>query len=420
MLQHPRFLTAAILLAALPALGLWAPLAPWMAQALGDGQRWLQGLALGLGLLALAAWRLNQTRLSFLCLALLASALWVFGRLSLEGPAGLAVEDAWLVALPLSLGLGLLPAEGALFSRRSALRLGLMLLPPLLLAACLGADPALVAQSLDWRAWGQAGSAQPSHGAHLSLLLLAGLLAWRPDPKLGPALAVLGGSVLGQTALAWATRWRPDAGPVEANAWLLSHGLQALLLGLALFTMYWQRVYIDELTGVPNRRALDEKLAHLEGPYSLAMVDIDHFKRFNDTYGHDQGDDVLRLVGKHLAEGTQGRAYRYGGEEFCVLLPGEDAEAAEALMEGVRAALARQRFHIRLPPKIRGKTGPRDRGSLRARTEPVQVTISVGVAEPGPKAADHAAVMKLADQGLYRAKEAGRNNVVNMSGGKGA
>ena len=78
----------------------------------------------------------------------------------------------------------------------------------------------------------------------------------------------------------------------------------------------------DELTGLPGRRALDERLRALPGRYTVAMVDVDHFKKFNDTHGHDIGDQVLRLVGARLAEvGGGGIAYRYGGEEFSVLFP---------------------------------------------------------------------------------------------------
>ncbi len=416
MLRPRAFFVLSFALALLPALALWiGPFAAALEQALGDGQRWLQGLAVGAGLLGLAAWRLNQTRLVFIGLALCLAAFCVWGQLSLDAPAGtVKLEDAWLLALPLGLGLALWPAEAALFSQRSAWRLGLLLLPSLLLWAVVSADPEQSRQLLAWRAWGAPGSPHPSHGAHLGLLLLALLLWLKRDPKLGPAPAVLYGGLLGQAGLAWATALRPGGGPLEARVWLLSQALQLALLGLALFTMYWQRVYLDELTGIPNRRALDEKLLHLDGPYSLAMVDIDHFKKFNDTYGHDQGDDVLRLVGKHLDAGSQGRAFRYGGEEFCVLLPGEAPEAAEALLDGVRESLARQRFHIRLPPNIRKKTGPQDRGSLHAQTEPVQVTISVGLATPGKAGLKPAEVMKRADQGLYKAKENGRNNVVNM------
>ena len=65
----------------------------------------------------------------------------------------------------------------------------------------------------------------------------------------------------------------------------------------AIFRTYWQRVYVDELTDISNRRALDERLSTMTGEYAIAMMDIDHFKDFNDTYGHDEGDNVLRLVG---------------------------------------------------------------------------------------------------------------------------
>jgi diguanylate cyclase (GGDEF)-like protein len=153
----------------------------------------------------------------------------------------------------------------------------------------------------------------------------------------------------------------------------------------------------------------------MEAGYSLAMVDIDHFKKFNDTYGHDQGDDVLRLVAKHLDDGTQQRAFRYGGEEFCVLLPGLGTEEAAELMDSVRDSLARRRFNIRMPHKIRDKASEEDRGTLKAKTEAVKVTISVGVSRPDKKRRSPTDVMKLADEGLYKAKEAGRNNVQAMN-----
>jgi diguanylate cyclase (GGDEF)-like protein len=194
----------------------------------------------------------------------------------------------------------------------------------------------------------------------------------------------------------------------------MSQGLLILGLSLALYYLYWQRVYLDELTGIPNRRALDEKLAHLDGAYSLAMVDIDHFKRFNDDYGHDQGDDVLRLVGGHFAEGSGGRAYRYGGEEFCVLFEGLDSEQAAQEADALRAALERRRFHIRLPKTLRKGDGPKQRGHSVA-TAQVKVTVSVGVAQKDKKHPEVNQVMKLADQGLYKAKAAGRNNVQAMN-----
>ena len=81
--------------------------------------------------------------------------------------------------------------------------------------------------------------------------------------------------------------------------------------------------YHDELTSLPARRAFNDALLRLEAPYTVAVVDIDHFKKFNDTYGHETGDQVLRLVAAKLAGVTGGgRAYRVGGEEFSILFPG--------------------------------------------------------------------------------------------------
>jgi diguanylate cyclase (GGDEF)-like protein len=175
--------------------------------------------------------------------------------------------------------------------------------------------------------------------------------------------------------------------------------------------MYWHRVYMDELTGVPNRRALDERLAALEDSYSLAMVDIDHFKKFNDSYGHEEGDNVLRLVAHHLAEGSEHRAYRYGGEEFCLVFQGWDAAKAEGVCDGVRRSLAEREFSIRLPGKIRSKTGAADRGTLKGKSEKVKITLSMGLAQSSPRFPYPHEVIKLADQALYQAKDAGRNRV---------
>lgn len=401
---------------AAPALWvLWPDLDPAFAVSGPSQDNWRLGLTLGLGLLGVAAWRLNQTRLVAIALGLAASAYWIWGAMSQLDPRALAPEDAWLAVVPTGLGLALLPKESALFSQRNGFRLVLLALPAFLFWAVWTADSASTSQILDWRAFGALKSWHPSHGAHLSLAFLALVLWFGADPKVAPAQVALGGSVLGQLGLAWASAHAKGQQGLEARAWLASHLAQAACLLFALFLMYWQRVYLDELTAIPNRRALDEKLAHLDGSYSLAMVDIDHFKKFNDTYGHDQGDDVLRLVAKHLDESTGQRAFRYGGEEFCVLLPGLGTEEAADLMDGVRDGLARRRFNIRMPHKIRDKASEEDRGTLKAKTEAVKVTISVGVSRPDKKRRHPADVLKLADEGLYKAKEAGRNNVQAMN-----
>ena len=161
----------------------------------------------------------------------------------------------------------------------------------------------------------------------------------------------------------------------------------------------------DGLTGLFNRRSLDQRLerewqrCQRAGlPLSVALLDVDHFKKFNDTYGHGPGDDCLRAVGKALA-GCVKRggdlAARYGGEEFALLLPESDAAAAGVVAEQVRCAVEA----LAIPHAASSA------GSC--------VTVSVGVATCVPTAdALPASLWVEADARLYRAKEAGRNRVV--------
>jgi diguanylate cyclase (GGDEF)-like protein/PAS domain S-box-containing protein len=161
----------------------------------------------------------------------------------------------------------------------------------------------------------------------------------------------------------------------------------------------------DALTGIANRRAFDETLAvewarasRAGEPVSLLLLDVDHFKSFNDTYGHPAGDACLRLVAQAVA-GACGRAgdfvARYGGEEFVVLLPRTSLEGATAVGERVRTA-------------IEGMAHPH-RGN-----QPVGVvTVSVGIATVDPTMADSdlGAPVQRADEALYLAKRNGRNRV---------
>jgi GGDEF domain-containing protein len=144
----------------------------------------------------------------------------------------------------------------------------------------------------------------------------------------------------------------------------------------------------------------------------VAMLDVDHFKRFNDTYGHDVGDQVLKMVArKILSVGGGGRAYRYGGEEFTVLFPGKKAADALPHLEAVRRAIEEYRLAIRGDDRPKdSKQGEGKRGSRKDTTE-VSVTISIGVAESGDDQRSTDEVMKAADKALYRAKSKGRNQV---------
>jgi diguanylate cyclase (GGDEF)-like protein len=167
-----------------------------------------------------------------------------------------------------------------------------------------------------------------------------------------------------------------------------------------------------ELQTLQGRRALDEQLRALGPRYTLAMIDVDHFKKFNDTHGHDIGDQVLKLVAARLAEtGGGGLAFRYGGEEFSVLFPGRSLKEALPYLERTRAAVERYRMAVRSDERSRHEeAGIRRRGDA-APTKLLSVTVSVGAAEPEVERQPPAQVLKAADEALYRAKKGGRNRV---------
>jgi diguanylate cyclase (GGDEF)-like protein len=147
----------------------------------------------------------------------------------------------------------------------------------------------------------------------------------------------------------------------------------------------------DGLTGLPNRRAFTEAVAALDASYALAVIDVDHFKRVNDTAGHAAGDEVLRALSSLMADRVRAddMVARLGGEEFVAVFPGctgdEALSAAEALRQAVHDA-ARDWAH--------------------------PITISVGVSCRPDDATDVDGLLAAADAALYRAKQAGRNRVV--------
>jgi diguanylate cyclase (GGDEF)-like protein len=176
-------------------------------------------------------------------------------------------------------------------------------------------------------------------------------------------------------------------------------------LGAVLYASY-RMAFVDALSGLPNRRALDETLARLSGEYAIAMVDIDHFKQFNDSHGHDAGDRVLQSVAQQLRRTHSGRAFRYGGEEFCLLFTGARVRDAATSCEEARARIEGNRVRIRSVP------GKQRRKSDVARDWiEVRVTASLGLAvrDHGTRYASE--VLKAADQALYKAKAKGRNRV---------
>lgn len=233
--------------------------------------------------------------------------------------------------------------------------------------------------------------------ALMAIVVLAARTLWRPDAEARGLLWAAIGSVIAMSA-----------GPAEGRAtlYLASAGL---VLIVATVESAYTLAYHDELTGLPARRAMNDALLRMGSTYTVAMVDVDHFKKFNDTHGHDVGDQVLRMVAGRLARVSGGgRAFRYGGEEFAVLFPGKTVAESAPHLEKLRAAVADATFTLRGTdrPKRKPKS-PRARG---ADAKPLAVTVSIGAAQARGSALPDD-VVKAADKALYRAKEGGRNRV---------
>ena len=204
----------------------------------------------------------------------------------------------------------------------------------------------------------------------------------------------------------------------------------ACILFASVIESSYLLAYHDELTSLPSRRAFNDAMQRLQQPYSIAVVDIDHFKKFNDTYGHDTGDQVLRLVASNLARVTGGgRAYRCGGEEFNILFPGKNTADVLDHLDRLRENIEVSEFRMRGNDRRLAPRGP-DRRTERTRrrttkgqairdlAQPpgqspgkISVTVSIGVASSAKRQPGPDAVLQAADKALYRAKANGRNRV---------
>jgi diguanylate cyclase (GGDEF)-like protein len=196
----------------------------------------------------------------------------------------------------------------------------------------------------------------------------------------------------------------------------------AIILVVSIIETSYAMAYHDELTGLPSRRAFNDATLQLGAPYTVAGVDIDHFKRVNDTFGHETGDEVLCMVAGNLARVTGGgQAFRVGGEEFTILFPGRSPAEVMEHLEMLRQTIEESPFRLRESADRRSAPrGPDRRSSGRkkntrtkakAHRESLQVTVSIGIAEPQSEEMPVADVLKLADQALYAAKKGGRNRI---------
>ncbi|RUO80028.1 GGDEF domain-containing protein [Idiomarina tyrosinivorans] len=197
-----------------------------------------------------------------------------------------------------------------------------------------------------------------------------------------------------------------------ASAWMTLSILVGFLL--ALTQRLLSLAYIDELTQLPQRRALLNHLQRLGRRSAVAMLDVDHFKKFNDRHGHDVGDQVLKLLGSLLSKEKRCKAYRYGGEEFTLVFSHNKAERIAETLEDVRQQVADYPLVLRDQQRPEDKRqGKAERGKGSA-SKTLRITISLGCALRQPGEATEA-LLKRADQALYKSKKAGRNRVTLIS-----
>jgi diguanylate cyclase (GGDEF)-like protein len=197
-------------------------------------------------------------------------------------------------------------------------------------------------------------------------------------------------------------------------------GVAGFLLASCIVESSYSLAYQDELTGLQSRRAFNDSLLRLKPPYALAALDIDHFKRINDTYGHDTGDQVLRLVASRLARVSGGgQTFRVGGEEFTILFPGKSALAIADHLELLRMEIESASFRVRTgfdrrktprDSERRASSGRRKKTGARPAVGILSVTVSIGIAESHVRAKVDEVIQE-ADKALYRAKQGGRNRI---------
>ena len=288
-------------------------------------------------------------------------------------------------------------------------------------------------------AWIASAGQVPFSGAAWKTILDHWLLRPNPTPAVGQVLFAAGiamaiGRVheelspveigLGSALLAFFAACTWSTSPSSFPIFITAAGL---ILLLSILQISHRMAFLDDLTGLPGRRMLEEQLLGLGPQFAIAMVDIDHFKRFNDSYGHDVGDQVLRMVGARLAEiGGGGRAFRYGGEEFSILFPDKTLEQIVPELENLRLGISNYALVPRNTDRRQSDRDDEDRRrkarhelmqSLRPvpnthnGAEPLSVTVSIGVAERNRRLHTPAMVLRAADEALYRAKNAGRNRL---------
>ncbi len=363
--------------------------------------------AVGAGLVL--AWRFNQSRTAFaLLLILCADRFWVHAFSS----GGFWTQAAAIAAVstlpPLNFLAMSVSRERGVLTRFGLIRLGVLAAQAAAVAVVLWQMPRLLYQYV-------AVDVVPTR-----------FFEWTRMPQ--PALLVF---VLAMTAflIAYLRHTRAeDAGffwatitltmpvllPAAPRVFTVYAAGAALILLSYVLESSHSMAFRDTLTGLPGRRAFENELAKLGSRYAIAIVDIDYFKTFNDTYGHDVGDQVLRMVAGHLSRvGGGGRAFRYGGEEFTILFPRRSPTDVEDVLEELRKRIDEARFTLRRRDRPETPPPKEARPGGKRKHTPLSVTVSLGLAGRNGAKRTPEEVLKAADEALYSAKRNGRNRIAS-------
>lgn len=390
------------------AILVLAALAVWIGPSLPDSLSGLHTLGpyavLALGVAF--ALRFNRGRALILLASLLAAYAGYHYAQGLGGFAEKAVYTALVVLVPLNALVAMtLPERGVVY--HGSYRWGVLLAGEALLILWIAAAGRSELSGLAWQGmlehWLFRSPPTPLAGRLIFGAAFAAAV-WRAWPKHTPLDIGLAAALF---AFFIAAEWAGS--PAVFGMFLSAAGAVVLV---AFVQESHRLAFRDELTGLPGRRALDEQLRALGPHYTIAMVDVDHFKKFNDTHGHDIGDQVLKLVAARLADvGGGGQSFRYGGEEFSVLFPDRSLKEALPFLEHSRASIERYRMAVRSEERPRKEeAGIRRRGDS-VPMKMLSVTVSMGAAEPEAERQPPSQVLKAADEALYRAKKSGRNRV---------
>jgi len=347
----------------------------------------------------------------FMILALIALCycLFIFRLAGAEGPD---TPDAWLlyraiaVLLPFNLLLCSLMREKGVLTKAGRMRMLFFAIQVLILWVTVSNNHQgfwvfLTHKLVTWPVLDRFPVSQES----LLLFLAAGSISlWRTFSWQSPIEGGVFGSIVVSFALLnW--MWLPHVPAALSTA-------AGLILVIAVIQESYNMAFMDDLTKLPSRRALNELLPCLGSSYAIAMVDVDHFKSFNDSYGHDVGDQVLKMIaGKLMGVTGRGRPFRYGGEEFTVIFQGKGAKEAAQHLEQLREVIAGYQMYLREDDRPKDDERGKARRAGRRTDKYVSVTVSIGVAEVGGRLTTPGDVIKAADEALYKAKNRGRNQV---------